>query len=170
MWNKKRIVLLIGAVVLTGVLTNRAFASTELFVYPEKGQSQDQTEKDKFECYGWAKGQSGFDPMAPPTASQPPPQQQARGSVAGGAAKGGVGGGLLGAGIGAIAGDAKKGAAIGALSGGVMGGMRRNRQHKSDRQAQEQWAQQQAGQYQQQRSLYNRAYAACLEGRGYSVK
>ena len=35
----------------------------EIMVYPAKGQSSDQMEKDKFECYSWAKGQTGFDPM-----------------------------------------------------------------------------------------------------------
>ena len=91
----------------------------ELVIYPAKGQSNEQTEKDKFECYSWAKGQTGFDPMVTPQATTPPPAQQTK-SVAGGAAVGGVGGAALGAGIGAIAGGssgAGKGAAIGALVG-----------------------------------------------------
>jgi hypothetical protein len=39
-----------------------------MFIYPTKNQSAQQQDKDKYECYGWAKGQSGFDPMAPPMA------------------------------------------------------------------------------------------------------
>jgi hypothetical protein len=35
----------------------------DMVVYPAQGQSNEQMEKDKFECYGWAKNQSGFDPM-----------------------------------------------------------------------------------------------------------
>jgi len=31
-------------------------------VFPNKGQSDDQLEKDKYACYEWAKKQSGFDP------------------------------------------------------------------------------------------------------------
>jgi hypothetical protein len=31
----------------------------ELMIYPAKGQSEKQQEKDKFECYGFAKSQSG---------------------------------------------------------------------------------------------------------------
>ena len=27
----------------------------DFYAYPAKGQSSEQTEKDKFECYGWAK-------------------------------------------------------------------------------------------------------------------
>lgn len=148
-------------------------AETELFIYPQKGQSQEQLEKDKFECYGWAKGQSGFDPMAPPTVSEPPPQAQAKGSTAGGALKGAAGGALLGLGIGAIAGgksEALKGAGIGALGGGVIGGVRRSGQVRQDQEAQKQWEQQQTAQYTQKRSQYNRAFGACMEGRGYTVK
>ena len=82
-------------------------------------------EKDKFECYSWAKGQTGFDPMQMPTASSPPPPKGGK-SVAGGVV-GGVLGGVGGVVIGGIAGDskgAKKGSAIGGLSGGVIGGAR----------------------------------------------
>ena len=41
----------------------------ELIIYPAKNQSNEQTEKDKFACYSWAKGQTGFDPMATPQAT-----------------------------------------------------------------------------------------------------
>ena len=75
----------------------------ELVIYPAKNQSNAQTEKDKFECYSWAKGQTGFDPLAPPPATASAPAQPTK-SVARGAAVGGVGGAALGAGIGAIAG------------------------------------------------------------------
>ena len=50
----------------------------ELVIYPAKGQSQEQLDKDKSECYSWAKQQSGFDPMQQPKATEPPPQQQAQ--------------------------------------------------------------------------------------------
>ena len=125
----------------------------ELMIYPAKNQSNEQTEKDKFACYSWAKGQTGFDPMAQPQATTSAPAQPTK-SVARGAAVGGVGGAALGAGIGAIAGGssgAGRGAGIGAL-------------------AQRQREQEQVAQYQQSRSNYNRAYSACLEGRGYTVR
>jgi hypothetical protein len=146
--------------------------SQELIVYPAKGQSQDQMEKDKFECYSWAKGQTGFDPMQMPTASSAPPSQQ-KSSVGGSTLKGGVAGGAGGAIIGGIAGGrkgARKGAAIGGLSGGTIGGVRSSRQNRQADQQRQQWEQQQANQYIQQRNAYNRAHAACLEGRGYTVK
>ena len=144
----------------------------DFMIYPAKGQSQDQMEKDKFECYNWAKGQTGFDPMQMPTATSPPPSQEKK-SVGGGVLTGGVIGGAGGAVIGGIAGGSKgarKGAAIGGLSGGAIGGMRSSRQNRQTEQQQKQWEQQQANQYMQKRNTYNRAYSACLEGRGYTVK
>ena len=42
-------------------------------VYPAKGQSEDQMEKDKYQCYSWAKNQTGFDPMKTPTTTSAPP-------------------------------------------------------------------------------------------------
>jgi outer membrane lipoprotein SlyB len=144
----------------------------DLIVYPAKGQSNDQMEKDKFECYTWAKGQTGFDPMAMPTASSPAPSQQKK-SVGGSTLKGGVAGGATGAIVGGIAGGSKgarRGAAIGGVSGGAIGGMRSSRQNRQAEQQRQQWEQQQANEYMQQRNAYNRAHAACLEGRGYTVK
>jgi predicted lipid-binding transport protein (Tim44 family) len=145
----------------------------DFMIYPAKGQSQEQMEKDKFECYSWAKKETGFDPMETPKATEPPPTKQAKNSTAGGAVKGGAGGGLVGAGVGAIAGGkkgAKKGAAIGAVSGGAIGGAKSSSQQKQDKQAQKQWEQQQTNQYLQKRDTYNRSYSACLEGKGYTVK
>jgi hypothetical protein len=144
-----------------------ALRAQEVIVYPAKGQGNDQMEQDKFQCYSWAKQQSGFDPMAPPTTSTPPPAKNApQGGVLRGAARGAVVGGVGGA----ILGDTKKGLALGAASGGLLGGMRRSDQRRQEEQAQKQWEQQQVQQYSQSRNTYNRAYAACLEGKGYTVK
>ncbi len=152
--------------VLSLVLAARGYAQDPV-VYPAKGQSPDQQQKDEFECYTWAKQQSGFDPMVVPQATAPPPQQQGRqSSVVGGAARGAA----LGVVGGAIAGDAGKGAAIGAATGALFGGMRRNQQRQQQQQSQRQWEQQQAAQYQNNRNNYNRALGVCLEGRGYTVR
>jgi outer membrane lipoprotein SlyB len=135
-------------------------------VYPAKGQSNEQMEQDKFQCYNWAKQETGFDPMQVPTATSAPPPQQSEGpGVVGGAGRGALGG----LAVGAIAGDARKGAAIGAASGGLIGGMRRNDARRQNQQQQQQWANQQTANYANQRHNYNRAYSACLGGRGYTV-
>jgi hypothetical protein len=33
-----------------------------LYVYPKQGQSEQQTQNDRYECHQWAVGQTGFDP------------------------------------------------------------------------------------------------------------
>lgn len=135
-------------------------AQAELYVFPAKGQSQQQTEQDKFSCYGWAKNQTGFDPMNPPQVQAGEPQSGP--GILGGAARGAAGGAI----IGAIAGDAGKGAAIGAAAGGITRGFR-NRNQRNQQQAQQQ---QQASQINSMRSDYDRAYSVCLEGKGYTVR
>jgi hypothetical protein len=163
-WKRRGFLLaLVGGFTLS---LGSAFGQ-EPVIYPAKGQTQEQMQKDKSECYNWAKGQSGFDPMAPPTASSPPPQQ---GAPQGGVVKGAARGAVVGVAVGAIAGDAGKGAAIGAAGGGLMGGMRRRDQAAQEQHAQQQWEQQQAANLAQKRGVYNRNFAACMEGRGYTVK
>ena len=147
-----------------------AASGAEHYVYPQKGQSAQQQQKDEFECYGWAKGQTGFDPMAPPTARTAPPQREG-GSVAGGAVGGAVGGAAVGTVVGAIGGKrVGKSAAAGAGAGGLIGGMGAAGRNAKDEQKQRDWEQREANAYMQRRREYNRAYAACLEGRGYTVK
>jgi outer membrane lipoprotein SlyB len=139
----------------------------DVFIYPNKGQSNEQMEKDRTECYRWAKQNTGFDPMAAPTAtSAPPPRQQTTAS----AGRGALGGALLGGVVGSTSGDFGKGAAVGAVAGGLFGGLRKSSQQKAADQQQREWEQQQAAQYQARREDYNRAYGACLEGRGYTVR
>ena len=133
----------------------------DLFIYPAKGQSQEQQDKDRYECHSWAVQQTGFDPTRA-TATYAPPTTQA---PQGGLLKGATRGAAVGAVGGAIGGDAGKGAAIGAASGALIGGMRRN-----DYARQQQYQAQQAANYDAAgRDNYNRAMGACLQGRGYSV-
>ena len=106
----------LSAVAVLLSLLPGALVAQELFVYPTKGQSAEQQEQDKFQCYTFAKGQTGFDPMAPPTTSTAPPPAEA---PQGGVARGGLRGALGGAAIGAIAGDTKQGLKIGAASVGT---------------------------------------------------
>lgn len=37
----------------------------KLFVYPKQGQNEEQQARDRYECYSWARGQTGFDPTQP---------------------------------------------------------------------------------------------------------
>ncbi len=138
-----------------------AIAQSELIVYPAKGQSETKMGKDKTECQSWAAKQSGVDPAAH--------TQQAAAAETGPKGerlKGGARGAAGGAAIGAIAGDAGKGAEIGAVAGGMRGGMEERREKRAERAAEAKAEQVEA----QDKGTFNRAYAACLEGRGYTVK
>ena len=137
--------------------------ATELYIYPAGGQSAEQMDKDKYECYNWARKDSGFDPMAVPTATSAPPEGQKK---SGGVAKGG----LAGAATGAIIGDNRTAARRGAVTGGLIGGVRQSSQNAKVEQSQQQHAQQEASHQANERNNYNRAYSACLEGRGYTVR
>jgi len=143
-----------------------AFAQ-DLIIYPKEGQSNEQMEKDKYACYTWAKEQTGIDPMTSAQSGSPaPPPQTAQGGAVRGAARGA----LLGVAVGAIAGDAGKGAAIGATAGGVGGRMRQNEQNRQQDQAYEQQVQNQQAAANQGISDYNRAFGACMEAKGYTLK
>ena len=151
------------AITLAGIGLAGSAAADELMIFPNAGQSQDQQDQDKYACYTWAKDQSGFDPMAPPTATEPPPQEQAP--------KGGAGKGLVrGAAVGGIVGDSSKSAKRGAAAGAAVGGMRRQDQKRQEEAAREQWEREQQAIYAENRNRYNRAYAACLEGKDYTVR
>jgi hypothetical protein len=39
--------------------------STQVFIYPRKGQSEQQQAKDRYECHSWAVSQTGYDPTQP---------------------------------------------------------------------------------------------------------
>jgi len=41
-----------------------------LFVYPKNGQSEQQTQNDRYQCHEWAVGQTGFDPTNSANGSQ----------------------------------------------------------------------------------------------------
>lgn len=46
------------------VVTASETTSGEIFVYPTQGQSDEQRDRDRYECYVWASEQSGYDPGA----------------------------------------------------------------------------------------------------------
>ena len=156
------------AVVLAGTLVAGipTLAAAQAFVYPARGQSPPQQEFDRGQCYSWAVQQSGFDPANPRVAAAPPPQP---GMPQGGMFRGAAGGAAMGAVGGAIGGDAGKGAAIGAAVGGLFGIMRRARWQEEEQQQQQAYQAQQQGALAQGHSAYNRAFGACMTGRGYSV-
>jgi hypothetical protein len=151
------------AIGLSALLLAAATEAQQPIIYPATGQSPQLQQKDTTECRGWATQTTGVDPvaLAQQGATQPGvPQPQ------GERLRGAAGGAALGAAVGAIAGDAGKGAAIGAVTGTAAGGMRirRNQQAAAE---QTQANQQQTS---QQLATFNRAVAACMSGRGYTIQ
>ncbi|MBV8530695.1 MAG: hypothetical protein JO104_05210 [Candidatus Eremiobacteraeota bacterium] len=132
-----------------------------VYVYPAKGQSESQQANDESVCYKSAKSKSGVDPAnLPPATAQATVHQ-------GGAVRGAAGGAAGGAAIGAIAGNAGQGAAIGAVSGALIGRGRQNAVNN----AEQHYAQANAqAQRSQSMNSFRRAFAACLESKGYTVK
>ncbi len=136
-------------------------ADLGLFVYPAKGQAAETQGKDEGECYAWARQQTNVDPTAPPTQAQAPDVPK------GGTVKGAAGGALVGTAVGAIVGETGEGAAVGAVAGAAKG---RRAQKKAEKQARQQAEQQAKAQDAGARDTFKKAWGACLEGRGYSVK
>jgi len=133
---------LIGLVAAVSGCASAPAAQPTAYVYPQKGQTQAQQARDTSECQGWAKQQTGFDPLT----------DSAKGAGVG-ALVGAVGGAAAGAAIGAATGNAGTGAAIGAAAGGIGG----------------------AGvggtyNYSKSKDGYDRAFSACMSGRGYTVR
>ena len=160
--------------------------SIGMFAFPKNGQNADQQVKDESDCYGMAKQRTGLDPQKPaptgPTAEQvQAAQKQAaenaekvKGARVQGAARGAGGG----AAIGAIAGSAGKGAGAGAVAGTMRGGMA---QRSANAQAEQKAAAQAKAKLEKEHEqdleahkegldTFQRAFAACMDARGYSVK
>lgn len=145
------------AAACAALLCTSAFA--QQYVYPAKGQSPDQQKKDESACYQWAVQQTGIDPSKP-VAAPPPPPTTATGTTPGAGARGAARGAVVGE---VVGGDASTGAAVGAAA--ARGQSRRQNQAAAQ---QQQAATQQASS--QQQAAFGKARAACLEGKGYTVK
>jgi hypothetical protein len=141
------------------VLPLQAVAQAPI-AYPAKGQSQDKQVKDEGECNAWAKRQTGVDPAV--LAANPPAQESGAAVGGGERVRGAARGALGGAAIGAIAGDTGKGAGTGAVVGTMAGG-HRARSNRDERNAQSQQA------HAAELDKFNRAWSACMTGRGYTV-
>jgi hypothetical protein len=133
-----------------------------LIVFPTKDQSQQQQKVDEFECYKWAMQQTGIDPL-----NLPKVEAQVKSGPTGGAVGGAARGAAAGVAIGAIAGNAGKGAAIGATAGALKG-RRDGKQAQAQQNAQ---AKSQANAANEEvKNTFKKAFAVCMEGKGYTIK
>jgi hypothetical protein len=135
--------------------------ATEPEVYPAKGQTGQQQERDQYECHEWATKETGVDPvaLAEQKLATPAPAKQE-----------GLGGAERGAGLGAAGGAMEGDPAAGAARGFGIGRMVSVVKAKRQLREQQSVESSQAADLQGQLDRYDRAYAACLTGRGYSVK
>ena len=146
-----------------------ALAAQDVYVYPARNQSDEQMARDKEECHDWAVKQTGVDPekVATEALNQPSGSQPSSGAGSG------LGGAGLGAARGAMSGDAAAGAMRGVAMGRLVHAIRARRQMEEQHQASQQQDQASLQQHQQRQALlqnYDRAFSACLTGRGYSVQ
>jgi len=147
--------------VLALAATFAAGVPAQQVIYPAKGQKPEQQKKDEGECHTWAVTNSKYDPTNPPKqAAAPPPPTTATGATPGAGVRGAARGAVVGE---VVGGDASSGAAAGAVAA-------RSQSRRQNAAAGQQ--QQQAAVQQDQAGManYQKARAACLEGRGYSVK
>lgn len=131
-----------------------------LEVVGQRGQSLEQTRRDRYECHNWAVEQTGESPPAAPAddearAGEGELRRERIDRAVIGAAIGGAVGGLLGNGRRRHSSErVLAGAAAGAAIGAATAGDGRDRSDAREAEAP---------------SDYLRALTACLEGRGYSV-
>lgn len=155
---------------------------SRLFVYPANGQAQVQLDQDRYECHGWARQQSGFDPTALPTPTAGTTTTPTRVPIgsnpsAGATGKGALAGAVVGGAVGAHNGDTLGGAVLGAAVGSLAGGtIEMNGQLRAEREARDEARRLAARRDAADQALaarrtdYRRAITACLEGRGYTVR
>ena len=154
----KQAVQRIATIAVAAVFATSAVG--QQIVYPAKGQSKQQQQRDEAECHQWAVQNTGVDPSKPAQqAAAPAPATTATGTTPGAGARGAARGAV----VGGMMGDAGAGAAAGAMAGRA--------QSRRQNAAQQQQATQQQQQAQSsQNATYAKARGACLEGRGYTVK
>ena len=158
-WTLRR-TLVGAAVAIAAIVAGPHDATAQApIIYPSQGQSMEQQGADEGQCRMFAQQNTGFNPWQGPAYSGG--SSSSGGEMVGGAARGAA----LGALGGAIGGNAGKGAKIGAGIGAAGGLMRKNKKKRK----QEKKQQQAVSEYNQQLATYNRAFGACMSGRGYAV-
>ncbi len=158
--------------VQTHQVANPPLPATVVYFYPARGQSEQQQDRDRYECYLWAVKQSGFDPgqaqLAPHQRVEVKPAAPPGSDTAAGAVSGAI--------VGAITAphDAREfGLVFGAITGAMLGAASDSARQQQAEHIQQQYDAKEAQRYarvERQARDYQRAMTACLEGRGYTVR
>lgn len=138
--------------------------SLGVVVYPSEGQSSETQASDEGVCYQWARQATGIDPMLEAVATAPPVPQSGGGRAARGVFRGAARAALI-----ADIADADTNEA--AWAGGLVGGVRGAREHQVRQRAVQQQAERETDEeIRRLRETFNKGFAACLEGKKYTVK
>jgi hypothetical protein len=141
----------------------------KVYFYPSQGQSEEQQDRDRYECHSWGVREVGFDPsrhLARGAERDSVIPARSAGQNIGAAA-------AVGAVIGAIAGgrgDALEGAVVGAMAGTVLGSAAASSDAAQAQSVERAETLRANVRYNRKAAEFRRAMSACLEGRGYSVK
>jgi hypothetical protein len=167
--------LLSGCVIAPSSTTHRTpppppvQSSTEpMYFYPERGQSEGQQDRDRYDCYRWAARETGSDPGMQPVqrnaAPAPEPVQRDGSGAVVGAVTGAVIGGMMSSHR-----QPLPGMVMGAIFGGMLGAAAdESRTRQVERQqdyGRRDWEQRQGPS-----NNFRRAMSACMAGRGYTVR
>ena len=146
--------------------------TTTVYFYPTRNQSEDQQNRDRYECYLWAVKQSGFDPgqaqLAPHQRIEVTPAAPPGADTAAGAVGGAIVGSMM-----APRHDSGFGLVFGMITGAMLGAASDAARQEQTARAQHYYDSKEAQRYavvEKQARDYRRAMTACLEGRGYSVR
>lgn len=146
--------------------------TTTVYFYPTKDQTEEQQDRDRYECYLWAVKQSGFDPgqaqLAPHQRIEVTPAAPPGADTAAGAFSGAIIGSMM-----APRRDAGFGLVFGAITGAILGSASDQARQDQAARAQQYYDAKDAKNYarlEKQARDYRRAMTACLEGRGYTVR
>lgn len=167
---------MIIAVIFSGILVSFAWHSSaqeELIIFPKEGQGREQKAEDKGYCVHWAKEETDVDPsylrakiemademiVREAQATQPRTGRRLMRGAARGAA------------LGAVGSNVDNNVGKRAIQGGMIAGMK-TRDQKKQTAAEQKVASQiyRKEQLLAQYDKYLRAFAACMEAKGYSVK
>ena len=146
--------------------------TTTVYFYPTRGQSEEQRDRDRYECYLWAVKQSGFDPgqaqLAPHQRIEVQPVAPPGADTAAGAVSGAIIGSMV-----APHHDRGFGLVFGAITGAMIGAASDAARQEETERIQRHYDAKDAQRYarlEKQARDYQRAMTACLEGRGYAVR
>lgn len=192
MWSNKgasgiRKTLILSALALgTSGASQSALSAKQLYIYPNKGQHEEQQAKDRYECYQWAVKNTGVDPN---TLEAPRGLAQVRVAIPenpkqGAGAKGTIIGGAAGAVIGSLDDGGRRhhnhtaeGFIIGTIIGSIIGSSVEQKGATNAREAARAEARAEAqknadarAQYEKAIDSYGRAFSACMEAREYTVR